>query len=145
LIAVSQTVKTIRFTYYGEPVAKPRMTRRDKWERRPAVIKYRQFADAFRLAAHDAGFRQGQIILEVDAEAFIAIPESWSKKRKQKAVGHIHDRTPDGDNILKAVCDSLTADDSMIWHKLIEKYFDDGRGPRLEITLRLAPDNFEKL
>lgn len=140
-MALSQLI----FTYHGDPVAKPRMTQRDKWAQRSCVTAYWHFADAFRASAYQAGYRAGQIILTVDAVVYLPIPSSWSKARKSKAAGQTHDRKPDSDNFLKAVCDALTSDDSAIWHKQIEKYFDDGNGPRLEVTLGLAPENWKKL
>ena len=39
------------------PVAKPRMTQSDKWRERPAVVKYRAFADELRLKVNLADFR----------------------------------------------------------------------------------------
>jgi uncharacterized cupin superfamily protein len=38
------------FTIPGNPVGKPRMTQRDKWAKRPAVLRYREWADRARAA-----------------------------------------------------------------------------------------------
>jgi len=35
----------------GAPIPKPRQTRRDKWARRPCVLRYREWADQIRAAA----------------------------------------------------------------------------------------------
>ena len=35
----------------GEPIGKPRMTKRDKWKQRECVLRYRAWADAARAAA----------------------------------------------------------------------------------------------
>ena len=43
-----------RFVVEGSPVPKPRMTQRDQWEKRPEVIRYREYADAVRAACIDA-------------------------------------------------------------------------------------------
>ena len=31
------------FTMRGDPMGKPRMTQRDKWQKRPVVVRYRQY------------------------------------------------------------------------------------------------------
>ena len=77
--------------------------------------------------------------LEVIINAFYAIPESWSEKRKQQARdGDIRPQvTPDCDNIAKSVLDSLNKvaydDDKSILDLHIHKYY--SIEPRVEVTL----------
>lgn len=40
----------IAFSVVGTPVAKPRMTKRDKWAKRPCVMKYWAWCDLVRFA-----------------------------------------------------------------------------------------------
>lgn len=73
--------------------------------------------------------------------AIFAIPKSWPKKRRQKALGSIewHTSRPDGDNILKAVGDGLNGvvwhDDSQIATCRIQKFY--GETPCLEIDVEV--------
>lgn len=48
-------MKTFRFTIFGRPVPKPRMTRRDIWDRRPCILKYREWQNKVLAAAISAG------------------------------------------------------------------------------------------
>ena len=94
------------------PVPKPRMTRSDKWKKRPIVMSYRAFKDSFRLICNQLQYK-----MEMPYEAiyFIPMPDSWSEKKKKKYLGMPHEVRPDVDNIDKAVFDSLGVDDSFIW------------------------------
>lgn len=91
------------------PVPKPRQTRSDKWKKRPCVVRYRAFADECRLKKvkiNDFG----------DTITFhIPMPESWSKKKKQKFNGQGHQSRPDIDNLTKALLDAVFTEDSSVW------------------------------
>lgn len=130
----------IEFIYQGKPIGKPRMTQRDVWMKRPCVVQYYQFKDAIRKAAKDAGYDESMVILQIRLIAFIAIPKSWSKRRVSAVAGRAHDQKPDISNILKAVEDSLTDDDSKIFYVDAEKYWNDGIGERIEVMLTVAEE-----
>ena len=51
------------YTIYGEPVPKPRMTQRDKWAKRPCVLRYRMWADMVRATVGQAVPSAGHIHL----------------------------------------------------------------------------------
>lgn len=123
---------TVTFTISGNPLGKPRMSQRDKWKKRPAVLRYRAWADAARASA-PAGLPQRPV--RVDWRAFIAMPKSWPKRRKVKMAGQLHQAKPDRDNIDKALLDSLWPQDSFVAVGLIEKRWEDGKGPRLEVEV----------
>lgn len=78
-------------------------------------------------------------MLDINITAFFAIPKGTSKaKRELMLSGEIRPmKKPDGDNILKAVCDALNGlaygDDKQLTDKAIHKWYADA--PRLEITL----------
>jgi len=91
------------------PVPKPRMTRADKWKTRKSVLRYRAFADEWRLRV-----RPEFSLNNVSIEFTIGMPKSWSKKKKAQMDGTPHTQTPDLDNLLKAVCDAHLSDDSGI-------------------------------
>ena len=116
---------------YITPMGKPRMTRRDKWAKRACVVRYRAFSDELRSRVGSVP----QDALRVDFVAFVAMPKSWSKKRKDEMRGQYHRQKPDVDNIAKAVFDSLFDDDSGIADSHMVKRWDDGNGARIELTI----------
>lgn len=96
------------------PMGKPRQTRSDKWKRRPAVLRYRAFADKLRVEAARTGFRPKEAGMYL--RFWIPMPESWSKKRKRAMIGRPHRQRPDADNLEKAFLDALLEEDSAVWH-----------------------------
>lgn len=122
------------FTIPGDPVGKPRQTRSDKWKKRPCVMRYRSWADIARASVPkctDLG-----VYREISFTAWIGFPKSYSKKRRALLASSPHLETPDGDNILKAILDSLFPEDKRIWKFSGEKRWDDGNGARIEVELR---------
>lgn len=96
------------------PIPKPRMTRSDKWKKRPCVMAYRAFKDEIRASGLTLDDRSRIIF-------WLPMPDSWSKKRKALYYGKPHQQRPDLDNLYKAVLDSLYGEDSHIWCAQIEK------------------------
>lgn len=94
-----------------EPNTKPRQTVRDKWKKRPVVIKYRLFADGLRLLCMEAGY---QVTSPLSLTFVVRMPDSWSKKKKALYNGQPHESTPDLDNLIKAFKDALMEDDCSI-------------------------------
>lgn len=97
------------------PMGKPRMTRADKWKKRPEVMRYRAFCDEVRL--------RGVTLPESGAHVtfVLPMPASWSKKKRQQHYGQPHQAKPDCDNMLKALMDALYEDDAHIWDCRITK------------------------
>lgn len=103
--------------YLITPIPKPRMTRRDKWLNppRPAVKRYWDFCTQCKLE---------KVILPcfgADVIFILPMPKSWSKKKKIRYDGKPHMRTPDLDNLLKALGDAIYQDDSGIYDVHITK------------------------
>ncbi len=122
----------VRFTIPGVPVAKPRQTRADVWKKRPCVMRYRAWADHARASAGTLPDNP----FSVSWVAYLPIPKSWSKVAKKMAAGTHHQQKPDRDNLDKALLDSLFKSDCGIAHGVLEKLWDDGNGPRMEVTIR---------
>ena len=94
---------SIAFTRYAiTPVAKPRMTQRDKWQRRPAVLRYRAFADEVRRTVTLPALSEAWHIVFV-----LPMPASWSAKQKRDTNLTPHRGHIDLDNTLKAFLDAL--------------------------------------
>ena len=127
----------IKLVLVGDPIGKPRMTQADKWKRRPAVLAYRAWADKARLDLYckvqvhhlPAG------LYTVSWIAYIGMADSWSQKKKDRLKGQLHFGKPDRDNIDKALLDALFTDDRGVCSGALQKRWDDGAGPRLEVTI----------
>ena len=98
-----------------DPVAKPRMTQRDRWAHRSCVDRYFSFRDSFSPVMAILGPLEGYSITFV-----IPLPKSWAKKRKSERNGTPHAIRPDIDNFLKAILDCLP-EDKHIWKIQMEK------------------------
>lgn len=94
--------------YEITPVPKPRQTVRDKWMKRPCVMRYRAFADQCR-----------ELIREIPRCPTIIfvmpMPSSWGKNKKVYMDHTPHTQTPDIDNLLKSFLDALFENDCAIW------------------------------
>lgn len=102
------------------PMGKPRQTQRDKWKKRPVVLRYRAFCDAVR--AHwptDLDFP------EAFAVTFrLPIPKS----RRLLTEDEPHRQRPDVDNMVKALLDALLPEDSAVHTVHASKRWTRGAG-----------------
>ena len=99
------------------PVSKPRQTRADVWKQRPAVMRYRAFADELRLK-----YRK-DLPDSISLTFYIPMPKSWSKKKRSEMAGEPHRQRPDIDNCAKAVMDALSEEDCTVWRVHASKYW----------------------
>jgi len=97
--------------YEITPVAKPRMTQRDKWLKPPRYIvaRYWYFKDLVRGFGVDLSESGAHVIF------YMPMPESWSKKKRERMNGEPHKQVPDIDNLQKALLDALFDNDSHVW------------------------------
>jgi Holliday junction resolvase RusA-like endonuclease len=100
--------------YPIEPVAKPRMTQRDRWKKRPCVLHYRAFKDKCRV--HRVELPQPCKVV-----FHIPMPRSWKAFDRDVMDGLPHIQKPDLDNLLKGLCDAVLLDDSKVWSVHAEK------------------------
>jgi len=121
---------------WGAPVGKPRQTRSDRWKKRPEVLRYRAWADEVRrVATGDAAQKLEGVPLEVRVKAYFALPKTWSAAKRRAWTGKPHQSKPDWDNVAKSVCDALFAEDKTIWAGSLSKFWEDGKGARIEIEV----------
>ena len=107
-----------------QPVAKPRMTRSDRWKKRPVVLKYWQFKDALKEKAEQKNWNLSK---DITIYFSIAMPKSWSKKKKKQMNKQPHKLKPDIDNLIKSVLDSLAEDDSYVYSvKAVKSWSEKG-------------------
>ena len=127
------TEEPVRFTIPGTPCPKPRMTRRDVWKKRPCVVRYREWADRARACA-PADLTQEPVCLNM--VAYLPMPDSWPKKKREAMRGQLHRQKPDLSNICKAVEDALFERDEGIAFGTNVKRWEDNHGPRVEVEVR---------
>lgn len=115
--------------YNVTPMGKPRMTRADKWKKRPEVLRYRAFCDHVRLL--------GVELPEAGAHVtfILPMPLSWSKKKRLQHDGQPHQAKPDCDNMLKALMDAIYVDDAHVWDCRVTKVW----GETGQIVITEAP------
>lgn len=97
------------------PVPAPRMTKSDKWKKRPCVMRYFTFRDEI--------IKNGITIQESGTHIIFTMPmpNSWGAKKKKLWNGKAHQSKPDIDNLLKALFDAVFKDDSHIWDFRVTK------------------------
>jgi len=77
-------------------------------------MRYRAFADEVRL--------KGVTVESGDHITFVMpMPKSWSEKKKTSMLAMPHQQKPDWDNLAKALCDAVHADDSHLWQMTVTK------------------------
>ena len=116
-------LETSVITINVPPCSKPRMTRADKWKKRPSVVKFFAFRDAIKQSSV-----QNIALESFDIEFHIPMPKSWSKKKKELHNGTPHKQRPDLDNYIKAWCDSVFEEDSVVWRFKASKRWTDKEG-----------------
>lgn len=130
-----------RYVFPVTPVGKPRQTQRDKWQRRPAVVQYRDFCDALRAYAAKARFTPPDAGLSITF--YLPMPRSWSRKKRRAMALSPHQQKPDKDNLEKAFWDALKGDDSTVWHTAsVEKRWagEDDETGMIEVWVGDVPD-----
>jgi Holliday junction resolvase RusA-like endonuclease len=105
------------------PIGKPRMTQRDRWAKRPVVLRYFAFCDEVRQQWQS--HRGVQLPERIQLIFYLPMPSSWSKRKKEDMRSQPHQQRPDIDNLVKAVLDALYPDDSIVYAVQAEKYWDD--------------------
>lgn len=89
------------------PVPAPRMTRADRWKKRPCVLRYFDCKDNYRL-----GMKKGYELpgKGLSLEFHLPMSKSWSEKKKLAHDGQPHQQKPDLDNLIKTFKDSFGED-----------------------------------
>jgi Holliday junction resolvase RusA-like endonuclease len=103
-------------------VPKPRMTVRDRWAKRKCCVRYWEFSDKLKAAAAEKGFELGDA---AHMEFHIAMPKSWSKKKKEEMLGQPHKSKPDLDNCIKSIGDILKPEDKTICEIVAKKFWSE--------------------
>lgn len=129
------TKEAVTFVITGTPMGKPRMTQRDKWKKRPCIVRYRAWADSAR-AASPTDIPKNPVL--VSWTAYLPIPKSWAAKKSAAMAGTLHQAKPDRDNIDKGILDALFKNDCGVAAGTLVKRWDDGKGPRIIVQVEGA-------
>ena len=109
-------------TIHSNPMAKPRMTRADRWKKRPCVVKYFIYSGHIKWQVKNKNYVPSNELVMIFN---ISMPKSWSKKKKAKMFGQAHQQTPDIDNLEKGILDSLFINDMKVWKVCASKRWSD--------------------
>lgn len=93
------------------PKPKPRMTRADRWKKRPVILAYWEWCAEVRAQWGDRAFPEHGAHITFR----VPMPKSWSRKKREAMTNTGHRQTPDLDNYLKALLDAIHADDCAVW------------------------------
>lgn len=90
------------------PVPKPRMTQKDAWEKRPAVLRYRAFCDELRLKGARLPHAYRAIFI-------LPMPDAWPDDFRAQMAGRPALLKPDASNLVKALEDALVPKDEVLF------------------------------
>ena len=92
-------------------------------------MQYRAFRDEVRL--------RGVKIPETPCKITFTLemPRTWSKKKREMMNGSAHQQTPDVDNLLKSLLDSVFEQDKKIWSVWGEKIWGNAGAIKVEDIL----------
>jgi Holliday junction resolvase RusA-like endonuclease len=101
--------------YRIDPISKPRMTKRDKWLKRPCVQKYWQYKALVR----ESGITLPEGNFHVTF--ILPMPKSWGRKKRDLMRGKPHQQKPDKDNLEKGLLDAIFDEDCRVWDSRVTK------------------------
>ncbi len=103
------------WTWNIDPLGKPRMTRRDRWKKRPVVERFYAFRDQLVLTTPPNVMERLKDSEKLFAwVVFHKMPKSYSGNKRQKLMGMAMRQKPDVDNVVKAILDSLLTEDKEV-------------------------------
>jgi Holliday junction resolvase RusA-like endonuclease len=122
------------FVVMGKPAPKPRMTvgDRGRGRKRPRVSRYFTWCEEVK---HAAPADLPPVCSKLHVIAYFPIPVSYPKRKREAIKGQPHELKPDASNILKGIEDALFLQDQRISRTSCSKFWDDGNGARVVITV----------
>lgn len=132
-------VKEVKFIVYGEPVgkARPRVTRYGTY----TPQKTKDYEKKIWLSWEEQSGEKlpDGMPIKLNVKAYFSVPKSYSKRLRCKLIGQPHEKLPDLDNCVKAVCDGCQGhvfkNDSHIYCIEAAKLYSEN--PRTEIILEV--------
>lgn len=127
-----QAIVPVKFTIWGEPMGAPRQSRRDAWNPRECVLRYRAWKDKARASAPENLPAQPY---GIRAQFYLPMPPSWSKRKQAEMAGKPHRQKFDWDNLAKALCDALWEEDGCIASGIVTKTWCRPEEARVEVEV----------
>lgn len=133
-------MRTIKFIVHGKPTGKgrPRFVSREKYVQTytpEATRKYEKLVQMEYLMVADKNTSENAVRMEI--KAIFEPPKSISKKKRDELIGKPYLHKPDGDNIIKIICDALNGiaykDDKQIYLVAISKVYGEESMVEVEI------------
>ena len=125
-------MESATYVFQVPPQTAPRMTRRDRWKKRPCVVRYFEYRDQLRAKAVEYGITLPNAFT---VTFYMAMPKSWSKKKKAAHVGKPCQSKPDLDNVLKGFMDALRTDDASVYAVSASKFWSEQPGVVLSVRV----------
>ena len=125
-------MESATYVFQVPPQTAPRMTRRDRWKKRPCVVRYFEYRDQVRAQAVEYGITLPNAFT---VTFYMAMPKSWSKKKKAVHVGKPCQSKPDLDNVLKGFMDALRTDDASVYAVTASKFWSEQPGVVLAVRV----------
>lgn len=110
-----------KLTVPFKAIGKPRMPNKTAYYA-PFALRYWEWKDAIKWEAKAQNFEIGD---QIAIRATFKMPKSWNKSKQLEMNHKRHQQKPDFDNIAKAVCDALHADDKRVFFGLSMKVWGD--------------------
>ena len=125
-------LESATYVFQVPPKTAPRMTRRDRWKKRPCVVRYFEYRDQLRAKAVEYGITLPNAF---SVTFYMTMPKSWSKKKKAAHVGKPHQVKPDLDNVLKGFMDALRTEDARVYAVSASKVWSERPGVVLAVRV----------
>lgn len=146
----NHTSKRLLFRVAGQPQgkARPRYTKKGRAYTPKQTKAYEMEVKTVALkAAILQGWTKNDAPILIQISAYFAIPQSWSKKKQEKALaGDVYPTVkPDADNIAKIVCDALNNiayddDKQIVDCQVIKRYcYNDDDNPHITVCVEPMP------
>lgn len=121
------------YNIMATPVAKPRMTRSDMWNKRDCVIKYWSYKDEVQ---KQFLVQKIPIVNEMGIRFYLPMPKGWVKKKREEMNLKPHQVKPDLDNLLKGFLDAIIDQDQTVHNiKWLQKVWINKPEGEIEITI----------
>lgn len=124
----------ITVTIYQRAVPAPRMTRADRYKKRPCVLRYRAWRDTVRAAFGDS-IPKPEDVETIEIRCYFRPTDKRLKETKHAIIGERHRQMPDRDNIEKGICDALWKRDDKLGGSRCDKWWDYEERTVIEIVL----------
>ena len=125
-------MESATYVFQVPPKTAPRMTCRDRWKKRPCVVRYFEYRDQLRAKAVEYGITLPN---SFSVTFYMAMPKSWSKKKKAAHVGTPCQSKPDLDNVLKGFMDALRTNDASVYDVSASKFWSEQPGVVLAVRV----------